>query len=198
MSADGSVTRWLGPLQAGDEAAVEALWERYFGRLVGLARKRLAGSPRRAADEEDAALSAFESLCRAAEGGRFPRLLDRDDLWHLLVVITTRKAANLAKREAARKRGGGRVRAEAELPDGPGLADVLAREPDPAFAAQTAEEYRHLLDLLADEELRRVAVWKLEGHTNEEIAGKLGRAVGSVERKLRLIRGLWEKEVAGG
>ena len=40
-----------------------------------------------------------------------------------------------------------------------------------------------------------MAVWKLEGHTNEEIAALLGRSVPTVERKLRLIRKLWEGEV---
>ncbi|HKI35430.1 MAG TPA: ECF-type sigma factor, partial [Gemmataceae bacterium] len=77
-SADGSVTRWLGDLQAGDRAAAQQLWKRFFGRLVGLARKRLQGARRRAADEEDVALSAFDSFCRSAEQGRFPELADRD------------------------------------------------------------------------------------------------------------------------
>jgi hypothetical protein len=67
MSSEGSVTQWLGQLQAGDPAAVQPLWERYFQRLVGLARLKLRGAPRRAADEEDVALSAFDSFCRNAE-----------------------------------------------------------------------------------------------------------------------------------
>lgn len=187
MTPDGSVTRWLAPLKAGDAAAAQAIWERYFGRLVGLARQRLGAAPRGAADEEDAAAAAFESFCRAAGEGRFPQLADRDDLWHLLVSITARKAANLARHAAAAKRGGG---GGGEVP----LADLIAREPDPAFAAEAAEQCRHLLALLGDADLRAVAVWKMEGHTNEDIAAKLGRHVGSVERKLRVIRGLWERE----
>src|SRR4051794_29187265 len=88
----GSVSRWLGDLKAGDEAAVQPLWERYFARLVTLARARLRAGRRGAADEEDAALSAFNSFCTGVARGRFPRLADRDDLWRLLVVITARKA----------------------------------------------------------------------------------------------------------
>lgn len=80
MSSDGSVTRWIDALQAGDRAAAQRLWERYFPRLVGLARARLQGAPRRAADEEDVALSAFDSFCRCAERGRFPDLVDRESL----------------------------------------------------------------------------------------------------------------------
>jgi hypothetical protein len=84
MTSAGSVTHWLQLLKAGDQAAAPPLWEGYFRRLVGLARQRLPGIPRRAADEEDVALSAFDSFCRGAERGQFPRLNDRDDLWQLL------------------------------------------------------------------------------------------------------------------
>ena len=78
MPSEGSVTRWLGQLRAGDAAAAQPLWERYVRRLVGLARKKLHGRPSRAADGEDVALSAFDSFCRNAEQGRFPQLADRD------------------------------------------------------------------------------------------------------------------------
>src|SRR5262249_5902247 len=112
MSSDGSVTRWFDPLQAGDPAAAQQLWERYFRRMVNLARKKLQGLPRRAADEEDVALSAFDSFCRGAEAGRFPQLLDRDSLWRLLVTLTVRKAAHLRRDESRLKRGGGVAPAE--------------------------------------------------------------------------------------
>ena len=49
-----------------------------------------------------------------------------------------------------------------------------------------------MLDILGDEDLRGIARWKMEGHTNGEIAGKLGCLERTVERKLRVIRGLWE------
>jgi DNA-directed RNA polymerase specialized sigma24 family protein len=106
MSSDGSITHWLGRLQAGDPAAAQPLWERYFHRLIGLARHRLRNARRLVADEEDVALSAFDSFCRHAERGRFPGLLDRESLWRLLVVVTARKAANLVRDEGRQKRGG--------------------------------------------------------------------------------------------
>src|SRR3982751_1385339 len=99
MSSEGSITHCIARLKAGDRAAAQPLWEGYCHRLVGLARVRLRAAPRRAADEEDVALSAFDSFCRRAERGQFPRLADRDDLWQLLVVITVRKAANLMHHE---------------------------------------------------------------------------------------------------
>src|SRR5262249_11787280 len=84
MAAAGSVSHWLDRLQAGDHAAAQPLWEVYFQRLVALARARLQGVPRQAADAEDVALSAFDSFCRGVAAGRFPQLADRADLWRLL------------------------------------------------------------------------------------------------------------------
>jgi DNA-directed RNA polymerase specialized sigma24 family protein len=204
MSTAGSVTYWIGQLKAGERAAVQKLWEGYFRRLVGLARARLRSAPRQAADEEDVALSAFDSFCLAAEQGRFPRLEDRDDLWQVLVVLTVRKAANLAKHETRQKRGGGRVRHASALPggedsgDGALFANLIGHEPDPGLVVQVAEECRRLLDRLGDPELRAVALAKMEGHTNDEIAATLGRSTGTVERKLQLIRAIWADEAGAG
>jgi DNA-directed RNA polymerase specialized sigma24 family protein len=192
VSSEGSVTRWLGRLRAGDQAAAQPLWERYFQQLVALARARLRGAPRGAADEEDVALSAFDSFCRAAARGRFPQVDDRDELWRLLVVITARKAMHLLRDQARRKRGGG-----TPPPGGGGdeedVEQLVGEEPTPEFAAQVAEECERLLALLGDGGLRSVALWKMEGYTAEEIAARLNCAPRTVERKLRLIRGLWQQ-----
>ena len=198
VSPEGSVTRWLGLLRAGDSDAVQALWERYFPRLVGLARKRLQDAPCSAADEEDVALSAFDSFCRGAEAGRFPRLADRDSLWRILVVMTARKASHLVRDETRQKRGGRAViRSEADAAAGavPALEQLLSREPTPELAACMAEQYRGLLNALADEELEAVVISRMEGYTVEEIARKLGYAPRSIKRKLQLVRSLWEKEL---
>ena len=83
MSGEHSVSWWIRGLKHGDEDAAARLWERYFERIVRLARARLKGAPRRVADEEDVALSAFRSLCAGAERSRFPevesRLRDREE-----------------------------------------------------------------------------------------------------------------------
>ena len=196
MESTGSVTHWLDLLQAGDPTAAEKLWESYFGRLVALARARLQGVPRGAADEEDVALSAFDSFCRGAQRGRFPQLDDRNNLWRLLVVITARKAVDLAQHEARKKRGGP-VFAEGGPQDSSAAArlDQLdGREPTPEFAAEVAEQCQRLLDRLGDSELRSVALWKMEGYSIDEIAARLGCAPRTVDRKLWVIRTLWESE----
>jgi DNA-directed RNA polymerase specialized sigma24 family protein len=191
-----SVTVWLESLKSGDRDAAQKLWHRYFESLVRLARDRLRGSARAVVDEEDDALSAFNSFFRGAANGRYPMLEDRDDLWRLLVVITERKALDQARHERRQKRGGGKVRVMA---DGVG-ADaaeqaITCPEPTPEFAAMAADECRRLLALLRDQNLRQVAMLRMEGYTNLELADQLGCSLRSVARKIELIRRTWLAEV---
>src|SRR5262249_26103086 len=149
VSPEGSVSRWLLPLRDGDPAAIEELWQRYFVRLVELARSRLRQVPR-GADEEDVALSAFDSVCRSACQGRLPQLQDRDDLWRLLATVTARKACRLLRNEGRYKRGGGHAfnngASGADADDL--LEQVISSEPSPQMALQLTEEYHRLLGLL--------------------------------------------------
>jgi RNA polymerase sigma factor (sigma-70 family) len=189
MSSPGSVTHWIRLLKDGDSAGAQGLWERYFEQLVTLARQRLHSLVRSTADEEDVALSAFASFCRDTQRGRFPQLDDRDDLWRLLMTMTAQKSLDLVRRQQAQKRGAGRrAAASAEL------EQIIGREPTPEFAAQVAEECQRLLNRLTDPDLRALAVWKMEGYTNEEIGAKLGYVPRTVERRLQLIRKLWSQE----
>jgi DNA-directed RNA polymerase specialized sigma24 family protein len=197
-----SVTRWIDSLKAGDGEAAQRLWQRYFESLVRLARRRLRGAPRGAADEEDAALSAFDSFCRGAARDRYPRLDDRDDLWRLLVVITERKALDQARRMRRQKRGGGKIRGMPRRAGGDlesvGFADPPAPEPTPEFAALVAEQCRNLLGRLRDDSLRDVARLRMEGYTNEEVSERLDCSLRTVARKLELIRRTWADEGGAG
>jgi DNA-directed RNA polymerase specialized sigma24 family protein len=201
VPSPGSVTYWIDQLKAGDRAAAQPLWEGYFQQLVVRTRQKLAGTPRRAADEEDVALSAFASFCRAAAQGRFPQLHDRDDLWQLLIVISDRKAGRLVQYERRQRRGGGQVLDEAALGHGRPeaeafpLAEIADPEPSPAFAAQVGEECQRLLAALDDAELQRAAVLKMEGYTVAEIAAQMACVPRTVKRWLQLIRQIWEQEL---
>jgi len=58
-----------------------------------------------------------------------------------------------------------------------------------------ADECRRLLDTLPDAELRQIALWKVEGYTNEEIAARLDCVPRTIERKVSRIRLLWKHEL---
>jgi len=193
QSASGSVSRWIQELKCGDEDAARKLWERYFKRITGLARKRLSSQPRRVMDEEDVAQSVFRSFCLGARRGEFTELTDRDDLWPLLARITNRTASHQIRWANREKRGGGKIRGDSILtPAGEselgGFDQIAHDDPSPDFMVSMAEECKMILDSLPDDTYRFVVWSRLEGRTNEEIANLLGVTKRSIERKMQLIR----------
>jgi RNA polymerase sigma factor (sigma-70 family) len=183
-SVADSITRLIRDLQGGRESAAGPLLELYFERLVGLARQRLRSLPALAAYEQDVALRSFHSLCRRVQDTSRPlRLGDRNDLWRLLATRTISRAIDLIRRHKPQ-----------EVPGNHDIQLLLSREPTPDEAAAMAEECRRLLDQLDEPDLRRIALWKVEGWTNEEIAAELRCVPRTVERKLSRIRMLWKDE----
>jgi DNA-directed RNA polymerase specialized sigma24 family protein len=172
---------------------------------VTLARRQLRAVPRRVADEEDVALDAFDSFCRAVESGRYPELADRHALWQVLLSLTINKAVDLIHHHERDKRNWRRTLLQSEAAAGrPGssaapLADIAqSGDPDPAFAIEVADHVQWMLGQLEDDQLRQIALFKLEGHTNQEIAARLRCALSTVERRLRLIRHRLERHLGAG
>jgi RNA polymerase sigma factor (sigma-70 family) len=198
-SDDDEVTLWLEGLAAGDAMAAQRIWHRYIQQMLTFARRRLAGSDRRVADEEDLAVSAFHSLCQRAEKGQFPDLKDRESLWKLLTTIIARKARAEIRRNLCQKRGAGKVSGESAFirhdssRTPAGLDNIAGAEPTPEFAAEMAEQCSRLLSCLPDD-CRRIALHKLDGYSNDQIAEKLNVAPRTIERKLASIRSIWERE----
>src|SRR5262249_50339315 len=132
-------------------------------------------------------LRSFYSVYRRVRDPARPlELTGRDDLWRLLATRTISRAIDLIRRHRPE-----------EVPGAYDLQQLLTREPTPEEAAATADECRRLLDLLDEPELRQIALWKVEGCTNEEIAARLDCVPRTVERKVRRIRTLWKNELEG-
>jgi hypothetical protein len=192
----GTLTRFADDLrspndQVRDEAA-RYIWEEYSERLAAIARKRLSGWIATRENEEDVLQNMFKSFCRlqqeASQG-----LRDRDELWGQLVLITVRKVANVANRHTAACRDVRReVRSPAESQqDGRWptwtLDDVRDSTPSPDVVIALEEELKSLLSALSSEQ-KKVAILRMDGYTNEEIAKKVGRSVSAVELKFKIIR----------
>ncbi|HEY3968778.1 MAG TPA: ECF-type sigma factor [Planctomycetaceae bacterium] len=197
-----SISQWFVNLQKGDAEAAQRLWDRYFTELVKFARVRINKSARRTKDEEDVALSVFDSLCRGAQAGRFADLQGRDELWMLLLALTRRKIIDQHRLYERTKSGPGLIDVETDVNRKPGteilfsLDAVLGEVPSPDLLLQMDEEWQRLLQLLRDNTLRRIAGWRIEGYSVDEIASKLGILPRTVGRKLMVIRSCWWKEIA--
>jgi DNA-directed RNA polymerase specialized sigma24 family protein len=200
MGAHGSVTRLIIDLRSDEpavrEVAARLVWGRYFRELLVLARNHLSARIRSRVDEEDVLQSMYKSFCIRQRRDDFD-LANRDELWNLLVRITLRKARNTANRHLQGKRDFRQEDAEAadrpgEEPPGTILDRTDSDGPTPAEAALLNEALELRFQRLKDPDLRRIALWKLEGYTNPEIATRLDCTLRTVERKLERIRAYWE------
>lgn len=195
-----NVTKLIHRVRTGDEAAAQQLWDRYSAQIVELARQSLKNSSRRVQDEEDVAVIAFKSLLAGMTAGRFPDLDHREQLWRLLMVITTRKAAAVIEKDHRQKRGGGQVRGDSAVMPGDtgssllgGFDRLTSESPAPDIAAVMADQMQQLLATLPDETAQKIAALKMDGFTHDEIASKLKVNIRTVERRLKQIRELWQR-----
>lgn len=203
--ANHEISGWIRRLRDGDEDAAAQIWNKYFDRILEIAKRSLKHSPARVTDEEDVAVLAMNSLLMGIKEGRFPELDRRDQLWRLLMVITTRKAAAAIERDHRQKRGSGEVRGDSAM-IAPEFEDSILKGFDridgeydsPSWPALMADETKELMRILPDETSRQLALLKMEGHTHEEIAEKLKCNVRTIERRLKQIRELWGKRLEDG
>jgi hypothetical protein len=200
MNSPKSVTRLIVDLRSPDrqlrDAAAQRIWETFSQRLLAAARRRLDDRIRVRADEEDVVQSAFKSLCIRIERGD-DVLEDRDAFWRLLMTVTLNKIRMLARFHRQEKRDVRRDQLVGPHADERSQAENLiehlaetARRP--GSIVMLAEEIERKMNEL-NPELRQIALWKLAGYTNEEIAApdKLDRTSRTVERKLERIRRVW-------
>jgi DNA-directed RNA polymerase specialized sigma24 family protein len=191
----------LRRVRSGDEQAITELWDQYFQRLVRLAAKRLPTNLRRVGDEEDIALSAFNSFIAGIRRDQFPDLSGPDNLWGLLITLTGRKVNAHLRHQTRQKRGGGAVRGESvfmetdETEKSPGIGGVSSETMTADLHVELEEACGELLDRLPDPQLRQIAVMRMDGFLVDDIAERLGISKRATERRLQLIRRTWSEAV---
>jgi len=192
-----SVSQLIDVLQGKDDSPAQTeLWRRYYDDLIVRVGRRLGRRHSIAEDEEDVALGAMDSFFRGMKDGRYPELRNRGAFWNLLLTIAYRKASKLRKKENALKRGGGTVQnftsVAAASDDGVPLDVALEADPTEEEIAVAVEE---MTEGLGDDVLRTIALRRLQGYTDKEIARKLGVAERTVIRKRRRIQAIWQSEL---
>lgn len=199
MDSEGSVSQYIVGLKQGEQAASQKIWERFYRQLMIQADRKLKSSPRKAMDEEDVVQRAFADFFTQVKQGRFPKLADRNDLWQILAMLVDRRAKDQIKSQNTQKAGGGRVRTESvfltmDASAGPdGIAQVRDVLPTPELAVEFIELVDARLAALRTDEQRQIALLKMQGHSNREIADQLSSSERTVERCLQSIRRQWER-----
>lgn len=195
-SGEGSISEWIEGLKQGEQEAATRLWVRFFGQLKAIARQKLGAFPSPVVDHEDLALSTLFALMQGTQDGQFDHVGNRNDFWQLALVILSRKASNIRRAKIARKEICATDLSDSESLDYPSLIFEQATRSSPTEYGlhSLGIECDEVLDLL-DEPLRRVALLKLAGLTNEEISGCLDRSVKTTERYLKEIRTIWGRTI---
>ena len=75
-----------------------------------------------------------------------------------------------------------------------GIGGVTGPTSSADIHAELAEACDVLLNQLADEQLKQIAVMRMDGYLVDEIAARLGLSKRAVERRLQLIRRTWTEE----
>lgn len=196
MTKNTNVSHWIDLVKHGDSAAANQIWEHYFDRLVRTVRHRLYGQNRAVSDEEDVVLSVFNSFYSAVEKGRFPDLSDRDDLWRLLLRMSARKVVDKQRHDQRQRRGGGiQVHSLQNSGLDDNMIEAIGDEPSPEMVLMMQESVEKLFSHLGVGQLRELAVAKLEGYSNAELAQRFECSERTIERRLHLIREKCQQEL---
>jgi DNA-directed RNA polymerase specialized sigma24 family protein len=194
---DGSVTRLILDLRNGSDLAAEKLWYCFQHRLKALAGRKL-GRRGGIYESDDIAVDAFYSFLQRYRDGKFPSVENRDDVWRMMVVIVIRKAINAIKYASRKCRfahpsdnTGGALDSGTSANNSLLYSEALAQ----SGSAVADVAFEELLSTLKDQQLRNIAALKIYGFSNSEIAQEIGCSLATVERRLRVIRTLWESEL---
>ena len=192
----GDIAALIQGVESGDADAAALLWNYCFARLQSYCRKKLPDRLRRILDEEDVALSAFKSFCLGAQDGKFGEIAGRDEFWKLLYCIGARKAGAQVRHHHALKRGGGNVVGESAFVSKEeykrGIEQVSDVQPTAITLDDFLRDCEGLFEQLDTDEMRTIAMLRIEGYSVDEIANRMGCAKRSVERRLNLIRQIWK------
>jgi RNA polymerase sigma-70 factor, ECF subfamily len=169
----------LSRFRVGHPDAARAIYDRYADRLRALARAKCSPQLTRRVDADDIVQSVFRRFFQAAARGNY-HVPKGEDLWDLLLVITTNRIRTEETFHRAAKRD---IRMTDEIDfDEPVRA---ARSGQDTFSAAFLElTLKEVLDRLPPT-YRVVVELRMEGYEVAEIAQQTGRSKRTVERILQ-------------
>ena len=178
-------------LRNGSDTAAREVFDRYVERLLLLSKRRIGQRMNSRVDPEDVVQSVFRTFFTRMKNDQFD-IAAEDDLFKLLVRITTHKTLRQIAHHRAAKR-------DPNLEAGHGddaremLLQAMDSEPTPETIVTFMDQLEHFLGQLVPED-RQILELRLQGFSTEEIAEKLGSYDRKIRRVLERIRGVAEEE----
>lgn len=171
--------------QQGDAAAREALFARYGGRVLAIARARLGPRLRASVESGDILQEALLEALRALE--RF-EMRDESSLIRWLAQLVEHRITARASYHAASKRDGPVVPLDGERPAGqPSALELASLRPGPATELERREDSDSVQSALAElpERQRELVLLRdYAGESWEEIAQAIGAPTAAAARML--------------
>lgn len=182
----------LKRVRQGDPHAIAELYNRYLDRSVRLAKSRLRVGEDHLIDDEQAAMSALESLIIRVRGGSYSDIKDHLKLWNLLACIINRKLIKYRRSMYGPTRSPEQPFIPVNEIDGDSSnnfgVNVVDHEPSPLSAVIANDTLQQILDNLSDPDARSVLLLRLEGYSDSEIADQLNHSRSWVARRTSAIR----------
>jgi DNA-directed RNA polymerase specialized sigma24 family protein len=174
-----------------DDSAFRKFWQEWHDVLERYANGCYRGATQFARDGEGAVQSAMFSFWKGLVDRRF-EFDDESGLIRLLLTLVRRKVVKQSRLAKTRRRGGDVPHVRLDAEDNETLStDPVDSQLTPARIAEVKDELRRLFSLLDDTDLQRIAILKMEGHTDQAVGDALKRSRATVARKLALIRQIW-------
>lgn len=175
----------------GNQDAARQIVDRYLDRLLTLARRRISQRLASRVDAEDIVQSVFRTFFVRLKDGQFS-FDDQDDLCKLLMRITLHKTLRQVAFHKAAKRD-----PNLETPQGEHhheqLMALFDQEPTQEATVAFLDQLEHFLAQLRPQE-REILEMRLQGHSNEDIASKLGIYDRKIRRVIEHVRDIATKE----
>jgi RNA polymerase sigma-70 factor, ECF subfamily len=175
----------------GNQDAARQIVDRYLDRLLTLARRRISQRLSSRVDPEDIVQSVFRTFFVRLKEGQFV-FDDQDDLCKLLMRITLHKTLRQVAFHKAAKRD-----PNLETPHGEHhqeqLMALFDQEPTQEATVAFLDQLEHFLAQLRPQE-REILEMRLQGHSNEDIASKLGIYDRKIRRVIEHVRDIATKE----
>ncbi len=190
--SDASEDRYLVDLfRHGDQDAARQIVDRYLERLLTLARRRISQRLASRVDPEDIVQSVFRTFFVRLREGQFV-FDEQDDLCKLLMRITLHKTLRQVAYHKAAKRDPGQETPHGEHHSEQMLA-LVNEEPTQEATVAFLDQLEHFLSQLRPQE-REILEMRLQGHSNEDIAAKLGIYDRKIRRVIEHVRDIARQE----
>lgn len=177
------IARW----QSGSQTAAQQLFDSYVNRLLLLARWHISDRLRTRIDPDDVVQSVFRTFFFRVKNDSFT-FDEADDLFKLLARITLHKTLRQVAYHRAARRSPEREHPTSQNEDDT-VMQLMDTEPDPETVVEFADHLKTFLGKFSTQE-QQIIEMRLQGHTSEEIAEKLGTYDRKIRRVLERIHAL--------